>query len=96
MARNGYLERRAQHIQAATRKLSKEAANALLLLAVAELNDEFGFGAKRARRFISGLRKRVEEYKAACREDPDLTNERLRQRGEKILKCKLDIDASWI
>lgn len=86
MGRNGYLQRREEHIQAVTHKLTKDSTKITLWLAIVELNEEFGYGAKRGLRFLYGLQKKTAEYNAACREDPELAKERLRRRVSKILK----------
>lgn len=89
MARNGYLARRAQHIQEVTNKTTKEATNLMIWLAVVALNNEFGFGEERAQRFMNELQRMAEEHDAACKDDYDLATERLRVRLEKILRCKV-------
>lgn len=89
MGRNGYLDKRRQMIQAATRQTSREAVDLTIWLAVVALNNEFGFGGQRAQRFIDELQRVAEEHEAECTADYDQAKEHLRARLEKILQCSV-------
>lgn len=93
MARNGYLEKRKQHIDAVASQRTKTAIDRTMWLAIVALNDEFGFAEIRAQRFFERMHKVAEAYNAECWQDgDDVANEHLRRRLEKILRCEVKIE----
>lgn len=93
MAKNGYLERRKQHIDAVASQRTKTAIDRTMWLAIVALNDEFGFAEIRAQRFFERMHKVAEAYNSECWQDgDDVANEHLRLRLEKILKCEVKIE----
>lgn len=62
-----------------------------LWMCVVALNEQFGFGAERTRKFFEAMETLAEEYETIGKEvDAEYANEKLRQRAEQVSGIKIE------